>query len=221
MKARSTGLVLYGVGSPIVVDVEESARRAGCEIVAAVHNVSGEPCIFDRSHLCSHAAIPPEALSQPFLVPLFNPQNRQRAAAEAFSLGFAQPGNLIDPTSAVPALWNLGAGIYINSGCAIGAASTLDDFVFVNRGASIGHHVVLGRYVSIGPGAVVSGQVTIGSGVLIGAGAVIMAGITIGENAVVGPGAVITRDVPPHALAAGKPMRLVTKSRTSIPTRTE
>lgn len=220
MNARSF-LVFYGVSSPIVVDVEESARRAGCEIVAAIHNVPAEPCVLDQSRLYANTAIPPAMLNQPFLVPLFNPQNRQRASAEAFSLGFTQAGNLIDPTSAVPASWNLGAGIYINSGCTIGAASTLDDFVFVNRSASIGHHVVLGRFVSIGPGAVVSGQVTIGSGALIGAGAVIMAGITIGENAVVGPGAVITRDVPPQALAAGKPMRLLTKPRVPIPARRE
>jgi len=76
-------LVLYGVGSPIVVDVEESARRAGIEIVAAVHNVPGASMMLDPTRLVAHTAVPAEALDLPFLVPLFTPQNRQRASDEA------------------------------------------------------------------------------------------------------------------------------------------
>jgi sugar O-acyltransferase (sialic acid O-acetyltransferase NeuD family) len=209
----SHALVLFGVGSPIVVDVEESARRAQIEIVAAVQNVPGEPAVLDRTRLVLNTAVPVEVLELPFLVPLFNPQNRQRASAEAFRAGFTRAFNLIDPTAVVPSSWTLGCGIYINSGCTVGAAVMLDDFVFVNRGASLGHHVQLGRFVSIGPGAVLAGQVKVGAGSLIGAGAVIVPGITIGENALVGAGAVVTRDVPPQALVAPHPTRLVNNLR--------
>jgi sugar O-acyltransferase (sialic acid O-acetyltransferase NeuD family) len=187
---------LYGVGSPVVVDVEESARRAGFEIAAAVENVPGKPEVLDRTRLVAHTALPIAALELPFLVPLFNPQNRQRASAEAYAAGFIRACNLIDPTAIVPSSWSLGCGIYINSGCTIGAATSLADFVFVNRGASIGHHVELAPFVSIGPGAVLGGMVKVGAGALIGAGAVILPGITIGEAAVVGAGVVVTRDVP-------------------------
>jgi sugar O-acyltransferase (sialic acid O-acetyltransferase NeuD family) len=212
LKHHSQQLVLYAVGSRVVVDIEESARRAGFEIVAAVRNVPGEAFLLDRQRLVEPDAVPPSVFDVPFLVPLFNPQNRQRAASEAFAAGFVKPANLIDPTSIVPSSWTLGAGIYINSGCTVGAVSVLGDFVFVNRGASIGHHSELGRFVSIGPGAVVGGEVSVGAGTLVGAGAVLMPGITVGEHAIIGAGAVVTRDVPHHAMVANMPTRLVNRA---------
>lgn len=46
-------------------------------------------------------------------------------------------------------------------------------------------------------------------GASIGSGAVILSKLTIGENAFVGAGAVVTSDVPPRAIVAGNPARLV------------
>ena len=46
-------------------------------------------------------------------------------------------------------------------------------------------------------------------GASIGSGATILCGITIGENAVVGAGSVVTKDVPPGAVVAGNPARIV------------
>ena len=43
----------------------------------------------------------------------------------------------------------------------------------------------------------------------IGTGAVIMGGVRIGEGALVGAGAVVTKDVPPGAVVAGNPARLL------------
>ena len=46
-------------------------------------------------------------------------------------------------------------------------------------------------------------------GASIGSGATILAKLTIGENALVGAGSVVTKDVPPNAVVAGNPARLL------------
>lgn len=51
--------------------------------------------------------------------------------------------------------------------------------------------------------------VRIGHDVWIGGNCMILAGTTIGEGAVVGAGSVVTRDVPPYAIVAGVPARLI------------
>jgi acetyltransferase-like isoleucine patch superfamily enzyme len=53
------------------------------------------------------------------------------------------------------------------------------------------------------------GNVTIGSDVWIGMEAVILSGVSIGDGAVIGMRAVVTKDVPPYAIAAGNPARVV------------
>ncbi len=46
----------------------------------------------------------------------------------------------------------------------------------------------------------------------IGSNATILAGITIGEGAIVGAGAVVTKDVPPFAIVAGVPAKVIGKA---------
>ena len=46
-------------------------------------------------------------------------------------------------------------------------------------------------------------------GASVGTGAVILGGVEIGERAIVGAGAVVTRDVPPGAVVAGNPARIM------------
>ncbi|MCS7221192.1 MAG: N-acetyltransferase [Anaerolineae bacterium] len=50
---------------------------------------------------------------------------------------------------------------------------------------------------------------TIKRGAKIGANATILPDITIGEGALVGAGAVVTQDVPPYAVVAGNPARVI------------
>jgi len=53
------------------------------------------------------------------------------------------------------------------------------------------------------------GEVNIGSNVTISTGAIILSGVTIGDGAVVGAGAVVTKDVPPYAIVAGNPAKVI------------
>ena len=88
----------------------------------------------------------------------------------------------------------------------------------------IGDRVLAASRVFIGdsyhdyrdPDAAVSDQpmsdpdpVYIGSGAFLGIGAIILPGVTVGEHAYVGAGAVVTRDVPPRAVVAGNPARII------------
>lgn len=51
--------------------------------------------------------------------------------------------------------------------------------------------------------------VTIGNHVLICSNSVVVPGVTVGHHAMVAAGAVVTQDVPPYALVAGVPARVV------------
>jgi acetyltransferase-like isoleucine patch superfamily enzyme len=49
-------------------------------------------------------------------------------------------------------------------------------------------------------------------GASIGSNATILCGVTIGEEAIVGAGSVVTHDVPPGAIVAGNPARLIRRT---------
>lgn len=53
------------------------------------------------------------------------------------------------------------------------------------------------------------GNTIVGHDVWIGREAMIMPGVTIGDGAIIGARAVVTRDVPPFAIVAGNPARIV------------
>lgn len=53
------------------------------------------------------------------------------------------------------------------------------------------------------------GDVVIGNDVWVAHEAVILSGVTIGDGAVIGARAVVSRDVPPYAIVAGNPARVL------------
>lgn len=58
-------------------------------------------------------------------------------------------------------------------------------------------------------GSRTKGDVTVGNDVWVGRNVMILSGVTIGDGSVIGAGSVVTSDVPPYAIAAGNPARII------------
>jgi UDP-3-O-[3-hydroxymyristoyl] glucosamine N-acyltransferase len=202
-------VVLFGVGSSLATDFDESIRRSGLVLRAGIKNREGPVYLLEGSPLVDVSEMPKELCALPFLLPMFTPGYRQIAMREAQSMGFTEPFTLIDVSVVRPLSLAAGAGVFVNAGAVLGAGSTFGDFVHINRGACIGHHVRVSAFASVGPGAVLAGRVTIGTGAVVAAGAVVLPKVAIGTNSVVAAGAVVTRDVPPHSVVAGNPARII------------
>jgi sugar O-acyltransferase (sialic acid O-acetyltransferase NeuD family) len=200
---KTLQIVLFGVRSPLVVDYEETCRRAGIEIVAGV-NLGGTPRSVGIAKI-----VTPDALvagpGAPFVVCAFGPVRRRELTVLAVSRGLRIAEALVDPTAIIAASARIGKGTFVNAGVVIGGASLIGQNVVVNRAANLGHHTMLGDFVSIGPGATLAGNVHVGEGSVVGAGSVIQPDIRIGRDAVVAAGSVVRRHVPDAATVAGNP----------------
>jgi UDP-3-O-[3-hydroxymyristoyl] glucosamine N-acyltransferase len=203
------GIAIFGVGSPLVADLEEGLHRAGTPVAAAVANVSGEVFLLDRAPLIRSSEVTSEITTLPYLVPLFTPAVRNLAVQDAIRLGFETPARFFDPTIAVPRSLAAEPVVCANTGVTFGARSSLGSFVLINRGASIGHDAGLDRFVSVGPNATLAGYVSVGEGATIAVGAVVLPRLRIGAHATVAAGSVVTRDVPDRCLVMGSPARIV------------
>ncbi|HEY1328216.1 MAG TPA: acetyltransferase [Casimicrobiaceae bacterium] len=201
-------VVLYGIGSPLVVDAEESCARAGVPIEAGVHNVDGPVYVTDAVRVIARADVGARERACAIVVALFTPGHRQAAVEDARAAGFALGATLVDPTAAVARTSTLGEGVYVNAGSVVAGACAIEAWVLVNRSASIGHHARIGAYASIGPGAVLCGSVVVGRGAVVGAGSVVHPGVEIGANAIVAAGSVVHDNVPPNSIAEGNPCRI-------------
>jgi acetyltransferase-like isoleucine patch superfamily enzyme len=123
----------------------------------------------------------------------------------------------------------IGAFVEIQKNATIGARCKISSHTFVCEGVTIEDEVFIGHGVVFindkDPHATTSGgapqteadwQVVptrVCRRASIGSAAAILAGVTIGEGALVGAGAVVTRDVPPGAVVAGNPARVLRAQR--------
>ena len=123
----------------------------------------------------------------------------------------------------------IGAFVEIQKNAFIGARCKISSHTFICEGVTIEDEVFIGHGVmftnDIYPRATNpdgSAQSEADWKVLetrickrasIGSNATILCGITIGEGALVGAGAVVTKDVPPYAIVAGVPAKVVGDTR--------
>ena len=202
-------IALFGIRSPLLPDYEETCRRLGLEIAAAVHTDEHRPRVLDRDPVMEMSDLDDRHLSLPYVACAFSPKRRRELAEMADAAGLVPADPLIDPSAVVASSTRIGGGSFINAGVIIGAASVIGDHVFMNRSTNLGHHGMIGDFASVGPGVTMAGNVHLGCNSFIGAGSVILPGIRIGDGAVIGAGSVVRADVPNGVLAAGNPANTV------------
>ena len=136
----------------------------------------------------------------------------------------------IEPGAIIRDRVEIGDGAVIMMGAIINIGAVIGEGTMIDMGAVLGGRAIVGRNSHVGAGAVLAGvveppsakPVTVGDDVLIGANAVIIEGVSVGDGAVVVAGAVVTQDVPPHAVVAGVPARVIkmkdskTESKTAL-----
>ena len=92
---------------------------------------------------------------------------------------------------------SLGGGFYLSHGVG----------VVINGSAKIGKNVSIGQFTTIGSSK--GAAVIIEDYVTIGPGCCIVENVCIGHHAIVGAGSVVTHDVPPYAVVAGVPAKII------------
>ena len=99
----------------------------------------------------------------------------------------------------------IGDRVTIKCGVQVWDGITLEDDVFVGPNATFSND----PFPRSGQHPSQYARTLVKRGASIGANATILPGLTIGEKAMVGAGAVVTSDVPPMAIVAGNPARIV------------
>lgn len=107
----------------------------------------------------------------------------------------------------------LGDHVNINERCTLDGNGGLEigDYVWLAQNVTIltaAHHFGR-RDILLREQGNWNGRVTIGRDSWLGVNVVVLPGVTIGEGAVVGAGSIVTHDVPPYAVVAGVPARVL------------
>lgn len=123
----------------------------------------------------------------------------------------------IEPGALIRDQVEIGKNAVIMMGAILNIGAVVGEGTMIDMGAVLGGRATVGKRCHIGAGAVLAGviepasatPVVVEDDVLIGANAVVIEGVRIGAGAVVAAGAVVIGDVPPNAVVAGCPARVI------------
>lgn len=105
----------------------------------------------------------------------------------------------------IPVSSTIGPGLLVHHGWA----------TVINDNAVLGSNVTLLHSVTIG--GTEDGAPIIGDDVTIAAGAIILGPVVVGNRAIVGAGAIVTKNVPPGAVVAGNPAKVLREGNSKEP----
>lgn len=119
----------------------------------------------------------------------------------------------------------IGAFVEIQKNARVGSRCKISSHTFICEGVVIEDNVFIGHGVTftndtypraVTPNGTLQTEVdwkvertVIMKGASIGSGVTILSNTSVGENAIVGAGSVVTRDVPPNAIVAGNPAKIL------------
>ena len=123
----------------------------------------------------------------------------------------------IEPGAIIREKVEIGEGAVIMMGAILNIGAVVGKGTMIDMGTVLGGRAMVGDRCHIGAGTVLAGvvepasatPVVVEDDVVIGANAVVIEGVRIGAGAVVAAGAVVIDDVPPGAVVAGSPARIV------------
>lgn len=123
----------------------------------------------------------------------------------------------IEPGAIIRDKVTIGNNAVIMMGAIINIGAEIGDGTMIDMGAILGGRAIVGKNCHIGAGTVLAGvieppsatPVIIEDNVVIGANAVVIEGVRVGKGAVIGAGTVVLKDVPPGAVVAGNPGKIV------------
>lgn len=121
----------------------------------------------------------------------------------------------------------IGAFVEIQIGARVGARCKISSHSFICEGVTIEDEVFVGHGVMFtndkyprattaegrpqGTADWTVQRTRVAKGASIGSNATVLCGVTVGTGATIGAGAVVTRNVPPGAIVAGVPARIISR----------